>query len=113
MPFPSNRLAADKAARNRQYARMDEEPAPWTWRQRMRDPRYPAFLAVGFGGSLLGAAIFGFSWPPLVLCLTVMAAMGLCALPRWRDTKHGPRAGAGVLWAGAAVAVLLSLIVGS
>ena len=98
--------------KNRHYARMPEEPAPWTWRQRLRDPRYPAFLAVGLGGSLLGAAGFGFAWPPTVLVVAVTAAIGLRALPRWRDTKHGPRAGAAVLYVGAASFVLLALVIG-
>jgi len=95
----------------RHSVRMPEEAAPWTWRQRLRDPRYPAFFAVGFSGSLLGAAIFGFAWPPTVLAIAVMAALGLRVLPRWRDTKHGPRAGAVVLYVGAASVVLLALVI--
>lgn len=90
---------------------MVDESADWTWRQRMRDPRFPAVLALGVAGALLGAAVFGFSWPPILLCVGAAGAAGLVILPQWRDPKRGPRAGAGVLYAGATVTAVLALLV--
>ena len=58
---------------------------------------------------MLGAAIFGFSWQPRIFCLVLVAAIGLKALPRWRDPKHGPRMGAAVLYTGAAVFLIGAL----
>jgi hypothetical protein len=46
----------------------------------------------------------------VLFAAVVSVAVGLVLLPRWRDRRFGPEAGALVLYAGAAVAAVLALV---
>jgi hypothetical protein len=80
---------------------VQDSEIPWTWRQRVRDPRFPALLCLVLAGALLASAVFGFDTVGLVLVVFVGGLIAVFALPRWRDPSHGPRAGATVLMAAA------------
>ena len=82
---------------------MDPDEQPWTWKQRIRDPRFPAVLGLMLAAGFLGSAMFGFDTAGLVVVLVVGVVLDLLALPRWRDPNHSARAGAAVLLAGAAL----------
>jgi hypothetical protein len=79
----------------------------WTWRQRLRDPRFTGLLVAGAGGCSLAAVTIGFDLAAAIFALAVLALLGLLALPQWRDEAHELRrdrfafgAGVGHRWLG-------------
>jgi hypothetical protein len=56
-------------------------------------------------------AFSAFDWGALAFVLIMAATVGLSRLPRWRDPKHGPIAGAMVLCAGAAAISLSAYLI--
>ena len=82
--------------------------ARWTYRQRARDPRFPAVVLLMAAGASLGAAVFGYDLGAVVSALVVGSGVALLALPPWRDPRHGPAAGAAVLCVGALLVLVLA-----
>ena len=82
--------------------------ARWTYRQRICDPRFAAFVLLIAAGALLGAAVFGYDLGAVAFALVLGVGIVLLALPPWRDPKHGPAAGAGVLCGGALLVLVLA-----
>jgi hypothetical protein len=93
---------------------MSATGSSWGWRQRIVDPRFPAMVCLGVGGGVLGGAVYGDSGMSAVLGVAMVtllcAAIALAVLPRWRDPKHGPVAGAAVLYAGAVITLVSGLL---
>ncbi|BEP11700.1 hypothetical protein acdb102_00110 [Acidothermaceae bacterium B102] len=87
---------------------------PWGWRQRIVDARFPAMVCLGVGGGVLASAMFddsgGSAVVGVVLVSLVCAAVALRALPKWRDPKHTPVAGAVVLYVGAGITLVAGLL---
>lgn len=83
----------------------------WTWCQRVRDPRFPAFVALVTASAVLASAVFGFNHGSAVFSIGVAVGVALFALPSWRDTKHGPGAGAVVLGGGAVLVLAIAWLV--
>jgi hypothetical protein len=71
-------------------------------------------VCLGVGGGVLGTAVFGDSGGGAILGVAmvtlVCAAIALAVLPRWRDPKHRPVAGAAVLYAGAVITLVAGLL---
>jgi hypothetical protein len=71
-------------------------------------------VCLGVGGGVLGSAVYGDRGGSVVLGVAVVtlvcAAIALAVLPRWRDPKHGPGAGAAILYAGAAITLGAGLL---
>jgi hypothetical protein len=93
---------------------MSPTRSTWGWRQRIVDPRFPAMVALGVCSGVLGTAVFGGGTGSAVLGVALITAVsalaGLAVLPPWRDPKHGPVAGAAVLYAGAAITLVAGLL---
>ncbi len=71
----------------------------------MRDPRLPALVTLILANVVLAAAALGFDAGAAFITIIAGVVLTLLALPPWRDTSHGPAAGAAVL-AGFGVLVL-------
>lgn len=83
----------------------------WSWRERVRDPRFLGILALLLASAVLASAVLGFDAGAATFAITVGASAALFALPRWRDPKHRPAAGAAILCGGAALMLALALVV--
>lgn len=86
------------------------------WRQRMRDPRLGGVLALIASGMFLAGfgAWLASAWTTILVALIAAALLAVplaAMLPPWRDPKHTVAAGAGVLYAAAAICVVAALII--
>lgn len=80
----------------------------WTWRERIRDPRFFGFAALLLASALLASAVFGFDAGAAVFTITLGVVVVLFTLPPWQDPKHRPAAGGAVLGGGAVLLLALA-----
>jgi hypothetical protein len=82
----------------------------WTWRDRVRDPRFYGVLALALGVAIgLAVAVRGSVDLRISGALVVVLVAGLAgamALPRWRDESHSAKAGASMLPCGARASLI-------
>lgn len=86
----------------------------WSYRERLHDPRYWAIVVLAVTVGFVAARAFGDTgWSAGAgAAVPTLAALlvGLVALPPWADAKHGPWAGAAVIYGGTLLVLACGLL---